>query len=170
MINEHQRQLISGLFHAYGGSELSPEEFLQGWGTSDGSQLGLDLLLDAFERKHADDVEDAISVCFAFGFGPAHFPVLIKLSDAEWHRRHEDVVSALDSYESAESVEALKRATKWIPDYLDYDESRALAKKAIWALARMDNPKGWTALEELAESDDALVRNAAAEKLEMRDQ
>ena len=168
MTNDYQRQLISRLFHAYGGPELSPEEFLQKWGASDGSKLGFDLLVDASQRRDSDDLEDAMAVCFTFGFGAAHFPVLIELSDAQWHSRHEDMITALDSYQSAEAVDAFKRATKWIPNYLDYDESRALAKKAIWALARMDNPKGWAALEKLTESADALVRDAATEKLEMR--
>lgn len=168
MVSEQQSKLIRGLFHGFGGPELSKEEFLQQWGCSDGFQLGLDLLCDAARREDADQVEDALAVCFTFGFGPEHFPVLIELSDARWHRRHEDVIWALDSYQSPDAVEAFKTATTWIPDYLDYDESRALARKAIWALGKMDNPEGWAALEELAAGEDLLVTEAAQEQLSMR--
>ncbi|MFD5103330.1 hypothetical protein [Streptomyces albidochromogenes] len=32
-------------------------------------------------------------------------------------------------------------ATRWIPEYLDFDEFRALAVKAIWALGAIPGPE-----------------------------
>ena len=63
-----------------------------------------------------------------------HLDLLVQLASADWHHKHEDVVSALGQLRSPAAVEALYHAAWWVPDYLDFDESRALAVKAIWAL------------------------------------
>lgn len=89
------------------------------------------MLGQAVAERDSDDTEAALLVCNTFGFGPGHLPLLLGLASAEWHHSHEDVVWYLGNYQSPEVVEALIAATEWVPDYLDFDENRALARKAI---------------------------------------
>ena len=145
-----------------------PEAVLRHFGTEDGAGLGRSLLADARQREDGTDVELALIVCARFGYDAALTPLLLELEPADWHHKHEDVVSMLGKLKSPETVNALYHATQWIPDYLDYDESRALARKAIWALGGVPGPEATQALTLLLEDKDEEVREAAAEQLRRR--
>lgn len=124
-----QRQVVFGLVLVPGrGRRSSPDDVLRHFGSSDGMELGLALLSQAVADSDSADVEAALLVCQTFGFGPSHLPLLLELASADWHCKHEDVVWYLGkNYQSPEVVEALIAATEWVPDYLGFDESRALA-------------------------------------------
>ena len=146
-----------------------PGAVLQFFGTDDGVALGHRLLRDAVDQKDATDFELAMIVCSRFGaFDESLLPLLIEQSRANWHHRHEDVVSRLGKYKSSATVDALYDATQWVPDYLDFDESRALARKAIWALGGIPGPEASEALARLLEDKDEDLREAAAEQLRRR--
>ncbi|PTX97670.1 hypothetical protein DB354_05135 [Opitutus sp. ER46] len=104
----------------------------------------------------------------AFGFAADQVGVLSRLLEADWHVSHEDVVSALDKLRSPAAVSALVRATEWIPEYLNYDDSRALAGKAIWALGKVPGGEAESALRKLAASNESVIRDAALQQLERR--
>ena len=74
-------------------------------------------------------------MCNRFGFTPEHLPLLLELASAEWHHSHEDVVWYLGDYRGPVVVNALIRDGV-DARYLGFDESRALARKAVWALGR----------------------------------
>lgn len=150
------------------GQPSPPETVLRYFGAADGKRLGLDLLLDALDRRDSDDTEMALIVCFVFGLTADHLLPLLELSFADWHRKHEDVVSALQELHSPDTVPALVHATRWIPDYLDFDENRALAKKAIHALGKTPGHEAEQALIELAQSGDELLRETAGRVLQRR--
>lgn len=116
------------------GQPGQPEEILRYFDTTDGQQLGLNLLRDALRCRDEEDAEMALVVCSTFGITPDHLQPLLELFSADWHKKHEDVVTALLVLHAPAAVPAFVHATRWIPDYLDYDESRALARKAIHAL------------------------------------
>jgi hypothetical protein len=78
-------------------------------------------------------------------------------------------VSALDEFRSPRAVNALFYATQWIPDYLDYDETRALAVKAIYALGNIPGIESQSKLEVLAGSHDEIFRKYAKHQLAHRD-
>ncbi|MER5483873.1 HEAT repeat domain-containing protein [Streptomyces sp. NPDC002812] len=163
------RQLIMGLVHVPGGGRrLSPEEVLQHFRTEDGQALGCRLLQDALDRRDALDVEMALILCTSFGFTADHVSPLVQLCWAEWHQKHEDVVAALSTLRSPRAVDALHHAAQWVPDYLDYDENRSLAAKAIRGLGALPGPEAEQALMQLLESDEAVVRERAAQQLERR--
>jgi transposase len=63
------------------------------------------------------------------------------------------------------AVESLYRATLKIPLYLKFDDSRALAVKAIWALGRLKDPAADEKLRLLAQSNEPIVREEAANQL-----
>lgn len=149
-----------------GRDALSADEFLKGFGTTDGEALGLGLLRDAVGRRHPVDVELALVVCFRFGFSDGHLPLLLTLASADWHQRHEDVATALGKIRSPASVDALAHLDEWVPDYLDYDDARALATKAIWALGSISGDAAHLALESLAQSDDSIVAESAKAQIE----
>lgn len=148
---------------------ISPEQFLTGFRASpDGQQLYETLLSEALHSKCAEDVEYALMVGYTFGFSKAHLQLLLHLLGEPWHFKHEDIVTALGRIKSSEAVEGLYAATQWIPPYLDFDESRALAVKAIWALGSIAGNEAHQCLEKLASDPDAILSSAAKEQLERR--
>jgi hypothetical protein len=165
------RRVISSLVAVPGrGRRGSPEEVLRHFGSADGRALGLRLLRDAVERQDGMDVEMALIVCATFGFTMDHLGPLVLLASADWHHKHEDVVSALGRLRSPTAVEALYHAAWWVPDYLDFDESRALAVKAIWALGGTPGREAEHALNRLLSAEGEAVRDAARTQLARREE
>jgi hypothetical protein len=164
-----RRALIMSLVQIPGrGPAMSPGEFLRQAGITDGRQLGLDLLRDAVKRQDAVDLEMALIVCFTFGFTMDHLDLLLQISSADWHYKHEDIVTALGQLRTAAAVDALVEATQWVPEYLEYDEARALAVKAIWALSGTPGAEAENALTLLLSSENAILRETATTVLRRR--
>lgn len=152
------------------GRKGSPEEILGHFGVRDGRQLGIELLRDALGRHDGTDVEMAFIVCATFGakFTVDDLDLLKRLSSANWHRKHEDVVTALGKLRTPRAVDALYQATQWVPEYLAFDEHRALAVKAIWALGGTPGNEAERALNQLLDSDSEILRDTARTQLERR--
>jgi hypothetical protein len=131
-------------------------------------KLALRLLEEASKAQNAEDLQCALIVGHAFGFATEHMDILSCLVDVDWHHSHEDVVRALQTWPTADTVGALFRATQWIPKSLEYDDSRALAVKAIWALGKIPGIEAETKLEVLARSDNSILRKTAEKQLERR--
>jgi HEAT repeat protein len=162
-----QRSLVMALVAIPAGRDpLSRDDFLRGWGASDGVALSVDLLRDAVERFDAEDVELALVVGFKFGFCDGHLEPLLSLAFADWHQRHEDIAMALGKLRSPSSVGALVHLAQWVPAYLEFDSARALATKAIWALGAIDSEDAHRALVELAQSSSEIVAAGAKGQLQ----
>jgi hypothetical protein len=167
MLTPQDRERILALVVVPAGRPpLSMEEFLRGFGSVDGLGLGLNLLRDAVARRDPVDVELSLIVCFRVGMSDGHLALLIELAFADWHRQHEDVAIALGEIRSPSTIDALTHLATWVPDYLDYDDARALATKAIWALGAIDGDAARQALESLACSDDHIVAEGAKAQIE----
>lgn len=152
-----------------GTRQISKEEFLRRFPSAvERGALAPKLLEDVCNAQSAQDLYCALVVGFTFGFAPEYMGILRRLIDVDWHSSHEDVVSALQTWPLADNVEALFRATQWIPTALEYDDNRALAVKAIWALGKIPGPEAEMKLEALARSDDAILRANAANQLTRR--
>jgi hypothetical protein len=167
-----QRKLCWGLVitpMSRGKRQISEEEFLRQFPSSvEDGKLALWMLKEACRARSADDLESALIVGFVFGFAPEHKDILRSLVAVDWHHSHEDVVSALETWRTPDTVDAHFSATQWIPKYLDFDEARALARKAIWALGKIPGAEAEAKLVALARSDDAILRRGAEEQLERR--
>ncbi|MFF6772469.1 HEAT repeat domain-containing protein [Streptomyces sp. NPDC012637] len=165
-----EQDLVMGLVLVPGkGRRRTFEEVLAHFGESDGGALALRLLRDAMERRDADDVEMALIVkAAADASGEEFLEPLIELSRADWHTRHEDAVRMLGKFRSPRMVPALVEATRWVPEYLDWDENRALAVKAIWALGAVPGPEARDALEGLRDDENAIIRENALKQLARR--
>ncbi|MFF5933185.1 HEAT repeat domain-containing protein [Streptomyces sp. NPDC012508] len=165
-----ERDLIMGL----GVAPCSPptrtlDEVLAHFGESDGGALALRLLRDAMERQDADDVAMALIVhATANASGEEFLEPLIELFPADWHREYEDIVSMLGRLRSPKTVPTLVLATRWVPEYLDWDENRALAVKAIWALGAIAGPEAREALEGLRDDENEIIRENALRQLARR--
>jgi hypothetical protein len=148
---------------------ITKEEFLRQFPSAvEGGKLALKWLQKAYETRSADDLSCALIVGGNFGFVPEHKDILQRLIDENWHYSHEDIVTTLQNWPTPDTVEALFRATQWIPKSLEYDDYRALAVKAIWALGAIPGNEAETKLETLAHSENAILRKNAQEQLERR--
>ncbi|MGW1468577.1 HEAT repeat domain-containing protein [Streptomyces sp. NPDC002308] len=165
MTPESKKLVLSLVTYPGTGRKGSPDDVLRHFGTDDGSALGLRLLLDAVKGQDATDVEMALIVAGTFGLTDEYLEPLIDLVSADWHYQHEDIVSLLAGLRTPRAVEALYGATQWVPDYLAFDDSRALAVKAVWGLARTPGPEAKDALTRLLGSDDDIVREQARARL-----
>jgi hypothetical protein len=169
VVTPEQRQSIMSVVVVPGRDRAgSPGEVLRQFGTDDGQMLGLELLRDAAGRRDAVDLELALIVCFMFGFTVGHLELLIQLAVADWHQSHENVVSGLSRLRSPEAIGALVHAARWVPPYLDFDDSRALARNAIWALGAIPGPGAQQALTGLLQSESGIVREGAEGQLARR--
>jgi hypothetical protein len=169
-MTEEQRKLCRDLIiHPDGRSRITQEDFLRQFSTSiEGGRVAARVLEDAYRAQNAEDLQCALIIGFTFGFAPDHQDILRRLVDVDWHYSHEDIVEALDGLRTPDAVDALYRATQRIPKSLEYDDSRALAVKAIWALGKIPGPEAETKLETLARSGDAILQRTAGEQLERR--
>ena len=166
MLTTPRQQLILDMLS----NRTSEDEFLREIGIARGSGSGfaLSMLEGAYRENNKVDVEFGLYLGFRFGFTLEFLDVLIRLSDADWHQRHEDVVTALDKLRDVRATDAFYRATLKLHTYLDYDDSRALASKAIWALGRLGDATADQRLRSLAESGEPVVRAYAREQLYRR--
>ncbi|MFJ8650689.1 HEAT repeat domain-containing protein [Streptomyces sp. NPDC093546] len=165
-----EQDLVMGLVFVPGkGRTHTLDEVLAHFGESDGGSLALRLLQDAMERQDADDVEMALIVHAAADASVEEFlEPLTELFPADWHREYEDIVSMLGTLRSPKTVPTLVLATRWVPEYLDWDENRALAVKAIWALGAISGSEAREALEGLRDDENEIIRENALKQLARR--
>jgi hypothetical protein len=149
---------------------ISEAEFLReaGIARSGASAFTLEMLEEAYGHKSEDDVECGLLLAFTFGLSHEFVDILIRLSDAEWHHSHEDVVMALDDLRDKRAIDTFYRAALKLHPYLEYDDDRALAGKAIWALGNLADPVADEKLRQLAQSHHAIVREYATKQLHRR--
>lgn len=159
-----QRDLALGLVIVPGRPLPDKDAFLAAWGTRDGSQLGVEQLEGATDREDGTDVEFALVICFSFGLRPELLPTLTRLTDASFHQAHENIASALDDLRDPRSIPALLRLAATVPDYLAWDENRALARKAIFGLGNLQTAQADAALDQLARTADPQLVAFVAEQ------
>lgn len=148
--------------------ELSPEEFLERFGESDGLALALRLLADAVEREDADDLEAALRVVYTFGVTPEMLGPLKRAATAEWHQRHVDVVFRLQDLGDPGAVDVLSELTERAPAYLDEPEVTTLSNNATWALFKIGGDAARDALERVRDTNADEDRRDLAEDLLQR--
>jgi hypothetical protein len=162
MTAEEQSLCLDLAIRTNGVRKVSKEEFLRRFPSAvEDGKLALHLLEESYRAQDARNLSCALMVGFIFGFGREHLDILCRLVDEDWHINHEDVVDVLDKLRRPETVDALFRATQWVPEYLKFDDNRALAVKAIWALWKLQTPEANARLEQLAASDEPILQETA---------
>ena len=71
-----------------------------------------------------------------------------------------------EAIDRRDSVDALVHLSQWVPSYLEFDDARALAMKAIWALGAITGDAARRALEALARSECNIVAEGAVAQLQ----
>lgn len=147
--------------------DATPQDFLARMDESDGRALALRVLREAIDHKSSAEVEAAMVLAAFFGSTEESFGLLVSLVREDWHESHEDVVSFLDDFRTKDAIPALLSATRRVPDYMQWDDTRALAVRAVYALSKIDGEAARNALEEVVrESGDDRVSAVARQRLE----
>jgi hypothetical protein len=96
----------------------------------------------------------------------SYVPILCSVLDRQLPEvNNEDVVSLLDGIADPRSVPCLVKAMWWEPDW---DEYLQLAKKCVWALARIGTPEAIEALRDAATVGSDILREEAQYELNRR--
>ncbi len=157
------------VFGAFGHQEVTGAEFANQFPTAlEHGKLSTRLLQDAIDSKDWREFRAALQVGFEFGFTVEQADILIPVLDKDWHVNHEEIVQILVDFHTPKAIEPFFRATQWVPAYLDFDEARALAVKAIWGLGKLPGPETEEKLKILAKSDVEVIRKNALYQLERR--
>lgn len=125
------------------------------------------LLEEAIASQNTDEVEFTLSVLPSLGHFPKHIALFVTLFQQQWHYRHEDMVRDLERFGAkTQIIEALKWATEVRLKYLEYNDSDALARKAIYAIARMNTTESRNTLNQIAKYSTGVRRDWARAKSE----
>lgn len=132
--------------------KTSEEDFLRQFPASpeEKRSLGLRMLREAISERDADAVETGTILAYRFHLGPEYVEVFEQLAREDWHRKHEDAVSALQKMASPTSVAAVLAAARSHHPYLEQvDDSFPLRLKAIHALGTIGTADAARALAAL---------------------
>ena len=121
-------------------------------------------LEDAFSNHESDAVEKAM--CHEIRPDDDCTEILCKLLECDWHLSHEDITLALQRLGDPKAIKVLRRVAERKFDYLEYNNSEALARKCTWALADIGTPEAKAALEEIVKLPDEVIASYATERLE----
>lgn len=158
-----QRDLIQGLMATRTRPALTTDEFLRRYPANDGRALALELAQQAHDEE---TLQQALIVGQRFdAIDTSWTPLLAQWIAAPWHHEHEFLVDTLSDLRDPDAVDALLHATAWVPDYLDWDDNRNLASKAIWGLGKNPSPRAVPALETLTASPEPLIATEARDRL-----
>ncbi|GAA0973603.1 hypothetical protein ENKNEFLB_00457 [Nocardioides aquaticus] len=147
---------------------LDRHDLADALGVGDVSSWAWDELAGARSAQDPATVEASLKLGDAFGYDHRWCDPLVDLLGQDWHTRHEDVAFMLGRVGCVDAVPALVGATRWVPDYLDYDESRQLAVKAIHSLGRIPGDEARVALEALLDHEDHALRPRVRRVLDRR--
>lgn len=158
-MNPEERDAVLATTVGIGGERrLSLEAFPRVTGIADPRTWALDELVEAVERHDVEDVQLAMQVGAAFGMDDRWVEPLISVLEADWSESHEDSAFGLGKLQDPRAVPALLHATYWVPGYLEWDEERSLAVKAIHALGEIPGPEARAALTQLRQHEDRPLR------------
>ena len=119
----------------------------------------------ATETNDMDLAEEALMNMYDNGAELEYTPYLNQLLGIKNHYRHEDIAQTLQSLKSESSVDILFKTATVKLEYLNYDNSEALARKCTWALADIGSKKAKEALEILSKNQDSVIANFATKRL-----
>lgn len=162
---EKERELVKNFI----ANSLSKEQFLNSFTVDILNNHGyiINLLEEAYKEKDANDVDYLLYLIFTFDLVTEEYiDLLIKLMYAPWHYKHEDIATIFQSFKFPQTVECLYKTAITEFEYLDYDESYALAVKCIWALGAIKTDDSRKKLEVLSQSENEIIRDNAIKQLE----
>ncbi|WP_345858491.1 hypothetical protein [Shewanella algae] len=121
----------------------------------------------ALNSENSDDVEEALYADPVDD--PKYIEVLIALLPLEWHKSHEDIARYLQLLKPVNAVPVLLNVAQKKFAYLEYDNSLALARKCVWAIADIGTEQSKEALKSLSVCGDTDVEGYAIKRLQSWD-
>ncbi|MEZ6038528.1 MAG: hypothetical protein R3F29_13690 [Planctomycetota bacterium] len=109
-----------------------------------------DSLIPVFQQSRLDEIAD----------------LLVEALPMTWHYRHEDLAHSLQQLKYVPAIDALAEAALTKHEYLDYDNSYALARKCTWALADIGTDAAKGKLEALSRCGDPTIEGYAQKRLD----
>jgi hypothetical protein len=95
----------------------------------------------AISKKDADALEDAFIKTNKINNESEYLDLLIFLLAKKWHFMHEDIARELQKLQNPKSIEILHKTIFNKFEYLEYNNSEALARKCVLALTDIGNKK-----------------------------
>jgi len=130
-------------------------------------QYIIQLLEIAYCEKNADDVEYALIIAGSFDLITTEYQyILLKLLEADWHFKHENIAEIFQKLKIPDTVEYLYKTALTQFEYLEFDEFFALAVKCIWALGDIRTDEAIKKLKLLAQSDNEIIKENALNQLQ----
>lgn len=162
-MNQQEKTLIASLM----ANRITKEELIQRYPFPLTDEYIHHLVRSAVNQKDGDSLGFAMVLVYTKEvFSTALLPILEPILVEGWHQSHEDIAFLLQKLKSPTSAKWLFRAATMTFDYLEYDEFFALARKCMWALAAINTAESVAMIQQLATSDNEVVREHAEEQLE----
>lgn len=123
-------------------------------------------LKKAVETKDPDGFEEALNACSTEAPCNGLCELLTEVLLEDWHFRHEDVAWTIQQLKCKGAVRALEQRALDTPEYLEWDDNYAFARKCTWALADIGTADARQALERLSNAEIPAVRKFAQKRLD----
>lgn len=119
---------------------LSTDGFFKKYsiGKEDVSEVINKNLVYALSKRDEVYLESILLIGFKFGFSKIQNEILSELLFCDWHYSHEDIVSIMDGFHCNKNAQHFYNICFCEFEYLDYDESFNLARKAIYGLVHLN--------------------------------
>ncbi|ENF7817954.1 hypothetical protein ABR157_003749 [Enterobacter soli] len=127
----------------------------------------LESLKNAKSNHSEDDVESIVILIFELKEIKTNdlVDILIELMSEPWHYKHEDITRLFQKWRNPKTISVLYETTNKSFDYLEYDDSYALAVKCIWALGDIATVESFDKLKILSESTNPIIKENACYQL-----
>lgn len=163
ILSINDKDKISKLYN----KELTKEDFLQYFNIKHAQQLYLELLKEALVEQDDEKVNAGLTVAFEFTLEKSDYEVVKNIFFQDWHDAHESIIFDMSKIKDCNLIDFFYKAIFFIPEYLELDENRALARKAFFALGNnIQCPKAFQYLQDFLNSTDPLLRSFAEEQME----
>ncbi len=163
-MKQQVKELINSLYLG----KINKNEFLQIYfeGKSPDSKRLSELLKKGIVNEDRDIIEEAIVLLYTNSFPNSLFTNhLSELLLAQWHTKHEDIVSLLKDIANLNTIESLYEVTKLKLEYLDYDDTFQLARKSIKALSQINDKNAISKLKLILNDENEVISNYAKKEL-----
>lgn len=146
--------------------QISKEQFLEINKISDISNTIINGLLEAYQSKNADSVDEFIYLTFVFKFFDERIvDVVNRLLLCDWHYKHEDIIWILQKISLCDSIEYLYKAIELQPQYLDWDDNYTFEVKCVRAIYYIGKEKSFPYLKRLCSHSNHIIREMAQKQM-----
>ncbi len=126
-------------------------------------------LQKAITNKDAEELEAVSTLIGMFDNYTKYINILCFLILEKWHYMHENIADKFQILKMPETVDCLYQAAISKFEYLDFDDSYALARRCIHALGDINTDKAKEKLKLLAKSDNKIIKKSALHQLNRKD-